>query len=683
MYERHFGLSGLPFQLSPDPGFYFDSQSHHAALSALRQAFVRERPFIVLSGDIGAGKTTVLRAWADEMRSQGVVVGQITNTQLDADELLRSVAMAFGAYLPDRARQESDGGIAALLGLFPSPMALLIVDEAQNLDAAALQHLVRLADAANESAVKLRIALAGQPELRERAATPEVQARLQHASHLGPLDALETRAYMEHRLSTVGWSGVPSFDATAFDEIHRVTGGIPRRVNVLGNRLMLAKYLEGGTRVDARSVVAAAHALHVEIGEGVAAGDDSVATAPADRPDASGVLDGIEKGAIIVVCGGRSDRIKAVPLILAMACRRDLPPARLVSLGADTGWALDRELHAFAGLDMPPVTLVDEDEASLDRVESAFERLLLCVVPAAVIVFDGDERIRRCARAAHDFDVPLVHVGADAQLDGESGDDSVQRSAIARLADRRFGQQGELANDVMAADAVLLEVGNLAIDALYLALEFNVRSPRGAGLARGSDTGFDAARGYGVVALNQLRGRPAEACRPSVVPILRALSRDLPLLWPMRRTTMLAMKDSGLARTMAGDGIACIDELGHAGFVRLLRDATCVLTDVPEVMEEAASLGVPCLNTGASHVGAIGDGWMCAINVAGQPTKATRALWEIMFKGPKLVAPPPLWDGHAAPRIAAHLAHWLADVRTATAAARVVAPQDEGWPQGA
>src|SRR5438309_7323946 len=99
MYERHFGIARPPFQLSPDPYFYFDSTPHGEAIGAMRQAFVRELPFVVLSGEIGAGKTTVLRAWCAELESSGIAVGQIANTQLDADELITAVSHAFGIAL--------------------------------------------------------------------------------------------------------------------------------------------------------------------------------------------------------------------------------------------------------------------------------------------------------------------------------------------------------------------------------------------------------------------------------------------------------------------------------------------------------------------------------------------------------------------------------------------------------
>ncbi len=115
MYERHFGITGPPFQLSPDPSFYFDGGQHRAALAVLRQAFSRELPFVVLSGEIGAGKTTVLHTWLAECRSAGIAVAQITNTQLDAAELQCAIAAAFGLDASRRAAARSIRRLAPLL----------------------------------------------------------------------------------------------------------------------------------------------------------------------------------------------------------------------------------------------------------------------------------------------------------------------------------------------------------------------------------------------------------------------------------------------------------------------------------------------------------------------------------------------------------------------------------------
>lgn len=236
MYERRFGISGPPFQLSPDPSFYFDGGQHGKALTALRRAFAGSLPFIVLSGAIGAGKTTVLRTWLAELQSSSLTYALITNTQLDPEGLLSAVALALGV----DTRSQNDDGVLPVLRRFLRSLRgaaiAIAIDEAQNLGRPALSSLVDLARASVDEGASLRIVLAGQPELRSHVADPalpQLQALVQHACHLEPLGFDETRRYIEHRLFKVGWSGSPSFDPAAIAEIHRLAGGVPRRVNVL------------------------------------------------------------------------------------------------------------------------------------------------------------------------------------------------------------------------------------------------------------------------------------------------------------------------------------------------------------------------------------------------------------------------------------------------------------------
>lgn len=659
MYERHFGITGPPFQLSPDPFFYFDSPQHRAALTAIRQVFSRELPFVVLSGEIGTGKTMVLRACLAEVEAAGAVVAQVVNTQLDADELMRAVATAFGIAAPHGASAVPDAHLRGFLRALKGRAALLAIDEAHNLDPQALLRLVGLAEMSVEERAVLRICLAGQPELRAHLADPAVlavQSRVQQSCHLGPLEPAQTRQYIEHRLQTVGWAGIPSFDAAAFDEIHRFTGGVPRRINVLGNRLMLSQFLSGSARIDARTVLETAQALHAEIGV-AAVVPEPPRTVLAPLPIAP-----IARGALVLVASGRSDHIKAVPLLQAMGRRRELPPPVLVSVSDGSPWRLDHELHAFVGLALQPVALFDDVRPPLQHVEARFGRLVEQCRPRAVIVFDGDPVSQRCASVAHAQHVALVQVGADPQGSEEFSDPRSARAAIGRLADLRFDCQCTEQGGGVARAAPSLGVGNLLIDAVHFALQMAAQRPRRTGQRLAPRAYGDDRRGYGVVALKQLPAAARLPCQQDLVAVLREVSRDLPLVWPMRRATMLALHGSGLARALAGDRIACIEELGHAGFIRLLRDASCVLTDGFDVQEEAAILGVPCLALGARHASHVGaGGCLPGIEVGSSVTRATRAVWELLFNGGERMPAPALWDGQAAMRIAAHLAHWLAD----------------------
>ena len=657
MYERHFGITGPPFQLSPDPSFYFDGGQHRVALAALRQAFSRDLPFVVLSGEIGAGKTTVLRTWLEECRTAGIAAAKIANTQLDVEGLQHATAIAFGL---DASQAQPHQAADALRRFFQEQterQVALVIDEAQNLDRSALHSLVQLTQVAAEEKARLRVVLAGQPELRSHVsadALPELDALIQQACHLGPLDAAQTRQYIEHRLLKVGWSGVPSFDADAFEEVHALTEGIPRRINVLANRLLLGQFLNQTTRIDRQAVGAIAQALDAEIGSGMVVALDSPTGMGKEAPEAVAV------GSLLIIASGRSDYVKAMALMYAADRQPGLPPTMAVGVSDGTPWHLNLDHRRYLGWGNRLVSLADEARATQQDMQTRFERLVEQCRPKAVIVLDGDPMAYRCAFVAVRHGVPVVHVGADAQTVAERDDPWSPRAAISQLASLRFGGQHADAAAGAVQRQPSLAVGNLLVDALYLAWEVAKWNAGVAGMPVASSKHIDERRGYGVVALKQPPEQTGEPLRPGALELLREVSRDLPLVWPMRHDTMLLAHKSGLARTLEGDRIARIEELGYVNYVRLMRGATCVLTDSADVMEEAAALGVPCLSLGVRHVSHLdAGGWLPATEVEGNAKAATRAVWQILFSGTGDAALPDDWDGEAGARLVHELVLWL------------------------
>ena len=249
MYQSYYGLSAKPFQLKPDPQFFFGSKGHKRAMAYLEYGLSQGEGFIVITGDVGAGKTTLVRSLFCKLESEKILAAQIVNTNLNADDTLRMVVAAFG--LP-----YEDGSKATLLTRLEQFLrqcdqkgmrALLIVDEAQNLTPQAVEELRMLSNFQTADKSLLQIFLLGQPEFRRTLLSPDMQQLQQRVIatyHLGPLDALETKDYIEHRLHTVGWNGDPSLSEDAFFEIYKFTGGIPRKINTLCDRLFLMGYLE-------------------------------------------------------------------------------------------------------------------------------------------------------------------------------------------------------------------------------------------------------------------------------------------------------------------------------------------------------------------------------------------------------------------------------------------------------
>lgn len=271
MYESFYGLSGKPFQLNPDPSFYFGSRGHKRAYAYLEYGLYQNEGFIVITGEIGAGKTTILRSLLQQLDPTKVVAAQIVSTQLDADDLLRSVGAAFG--LPVRSVDKAV--LLASLEAFLCQLtmdkkrALLVVDEAQNLSPRAMEELRMLSNFQLGDQALLQSFLVGQPELRDTmqsASMQQLRQRVIASYHLGPLDQEETQAYIEHRLKHVGWKDDPHFEPGCFELIHALTGGIPRRINTLCNRLLLAGFLGEKHSLDKSDVEAIAREIHEESG---------------------------------------------------------------------------------------------------------------------------------------------------------------------------------------------------------------------------------------------------------------------------------------------------------------------------------------------------------------------------------------------------------------------------------
>ncbi len=256
MYETFYGLNGRPFQLTPDPHFYFESLTHRKALSYLGYGLAQGEGFIVITGDVGAGKTTLVSHLMATIDKARLTAANIVTTKLDSQDIVRVAANHFDIYTDNMDK-------AQLLNAFEEFLhsearagrrCLLIVDESQNLPAGALEELRMLSNFQLGGQALLQIFLLGQPEFRDMLQNSnqleQLRQRVIAHHHLEPMEAEEIEPYVTHRLSKSGWSGRPKITSAVFRMLYAETDGVPRKINALMSRLLLMGSIEQAELID-------------------------------------------------------------------------------------------------------------------------------------------------------------------------------------------------------------------------------------------------------------------------------------------------------------------------------------------------------------------------------------------------------------------------------------------------
>jgi general secretion pathway protein A len=274
MYEEHFGFAEKPFSLTPDPKYLYKSQSHASAFELLQYAVRRREGFIVITGDIGTGKTTLCRALLEAI-DRKVFTALVLNPFLSEEDLLKLILQDFGVVSREQVKQGRLAGVSKqelidslydfLLSLLPiRSSAVLIIDEAQNLPLPVLEQLRILSNLETDKEKLLQILLVGQVELKTQLRAPrlrQLDQRIAIRYELQPLTRDETARYIMHRLLVAGGSASLTFMPKALDAIYRFSGGVPRLINLVCDRALLGAFAARTNRLTREIVLKAADTL--------------------------------------------------------------------------------------------------------------------------------------------------------------------------------------------------------------------------------------------------------------------------------------------------------------------------------------------------------------------------------------------------------------------------------------
>jgi general secretion pathway protein A len=700
MYESFYRLSGLPFQLSPDPSYYYSSEGHRRALSYLKYGVYQGEGFVVVTGEIGAGKTTLVRALIGGLDTSKIVAAQLVSTQLGASDVLRSVLATFGLPVKNSGKAEMLHTVEAFLtSLFiEGKRAILIVDEAQNLPADAIEELRMLSNFQLQDRGLLQSVLVGQPELRDilRSTQHEqLRQRIIASYHLGAMNAQDTQGYVMHRLACVGWAEDPKFDPEAFERIYRYTGGVPRKINRLCNRMLLAAYLAGSHAISADDITDVAREISEEIGLDLTAvrpskkakvipstpqissvEEEQAPIQPLTAPIANVVDLSAKAGASLpafpkasptwdirpgtVLCA--ADNIPSTGA-LGQFCRvwsknRSNPPTALV-------WLQEEEpqdpitWEAF-GLIQPAVVIaMGGPTAPLSARLALMESLLQSVQPPFIVVQGDSDNALALALAAHQAGVDLACVDGGLRISADSTAKQANRILIDRLARRIFIAESNAAEHLeregLAAERYEL-TGHLLIDALVTALPRSVppvdllaRHTLPASLLTGK-------AGYAVADV-QTKLNQDQVMLLEIAHMLTQTSEVMPIIWLVDVPTQLLLVQS--AWSADTERIVLLPRPSYFESLALIGEAAAVMTNHAAWQAETTALGVPCLALATPIVRPVTAEFgtntrlkMDAVAVL----QALRAIGQGTQTGARM---PEKWDAKTALRIASSLSAWV------------------------
>ena len=378
MYEQFYRFNGRPFQLTPDPQFYFESVSHKKAMSYLGYGLSQGEGFIVITGEVGAGKSTLVAHLMERIDPAALTAAQVVTSALAGAEVVQVVAQAFGLAVEGHDKAAALGAIERFLQdeARAGRRCLLVVDECQNLDLAALEELRMLSNFQLGAHPLLQSLLLGQPEFRRTLAhhpgLEQLRQRIIASHHLEALDGDEVDHYVRHRLGHVGWDGRPDFEPGLLDALYHHTGGIPRRVNQVMNRLLLLGAIEERDALSLAMLDDVITEMATDQNRGSRSGGGDLRTAPAAAapvPAPEGALPATEVNVLLATRDARTAELEAAI--------SELQAAGMDQHGAG-GEALSHEEARVAEARLSAA--LERIEARMEEQEQSFRHVLTMLI---------------------------------------------------------------------------------------------------------------------------------------------------------------------------------------------------------------------------------------------------------------------------------------------------------------
>jgi putative secretion ATPase (PEP-CTERM system associated) len=299
MYSDYYGLTGKPFQLTPDLRFFYPSAGHKRAMSYLRYGLEQGEGFVVITGPIGTGKTLLIQTLLNELSGRNIAFARIATANLDADRVPAVVASSLGLPFEGKSKESLLRTLEKALVRARRSLehVLLIVDEAQTLSSDVLEELRILSNLEAGGRALLQVFLIGQTELQlnlRKRNMGQLRQRIVASFHLQPLALEDARSYIHHRLEAVGWNGVPDFSDQAYARLHQATQGVPRKINILMDRILLFGYLEEVRYFDRVHIETVLEELRGELAGDLSDGEDDADEGYAAADGEAGVPDPVQ-----------------------------------------------------------------------------------------------------------------------------------------------------------------------------------------------------------------------------------------------------------------------------------------------------------------------------------------------------------------------------------------------------